>query len=329
MLRARIAGVGSYLPKRVITSSELETRWDLPAGWIERVTGVRERRYATEETSAEMGAAAARQALEHAELEAREIDLIIGASIVPQQAIPCTATFVQRELGLSGASCPCFDINATCLSFLFALHTAAHFVDAGTFRNVLIFSSEVMNSGLNPETPESAVLFGDGAAAVLVSRSPENDPACLWDAQFSTDSQGAEWTQCVGGGSLHHPNHPANTPEMQMFAMNGPAVYKMALKRLPAFMDCFFQRIGWQRESVGTIVPHQASLHGVNLLTQRLRFRPQQVVSNLATRGNCGAASIPLLLSETAHSGRLQRGDRLILAGTGAGFSMGIVAMTF
>src|SRR5205085_11640400 len=137
----------------VVPSSELEATWDLPGGWIERVAGVRERRYATKETSVGMAADAARQAIAHAELDPSDIDLIIGASITPQQAVPCTAVFVQRALGLAETGCPCFDMNATCLSFLYALNTAAHFLHAGEVRNVLTISSEIQSISANLNQP--------------------------------------------------------------------------------------------------------------------------------------------------------------------------------
>src|SRR5687768_11227363 len=143
MLPVSIAGLGSYLPERRVTSAELERRFDLSPGWVERVTGVRERRYAGEsETTAGMAAAAARQALERAGLEPRDLDAIIGASSGPQQLIPCTAALVQRQLEAPDGRSACFDMNATCLGFLLALQTAAHMIAAGVYRTVLIFSAE-------------------------------------------------------------------------------------------------------------------------------------------------------------------------------------------
>ena len=165
MLKAKIADLGSYLPQRIVTSEEIAQKLGIPSGWIERVTGVCERRYVTDETVAFMGAQAARQACTHAGIELSEIDCIMGASATPQQVVPCTATFFQRELGLEATNCPCFDVDATCLSFLFALHTAAHFVAGGAYRNILIVSSEITTLTRNPEERESAVLFGDAAAA--------------------------------------------------------------------------------------------------------------------------------------------------------------------
>lgn len=329
MLKVRIAGLGSCLPERIVQSRELEQQWNLSEGWIARVAGVTERRYVTLETTVGMAASASRQAIAHAGLDASDIDLIIGASITPQQAVPCTAVFVQRELGLSEPSCPCFDVNATCLSFLFAFHTAAHLVSSGAYCNVLIFSSEIHSISMNPLEPASAVLFGDAAAAAVVSASEEGDPACVWDAQFETDSRAAEATQYPGCGSLHPPNDPTTTREMHLFTMDGTAIYRLAIKKLPDFVERFFVRLGWDRACVDAVVSHQASRHGLQLITERLGFCPAQVLTNLEKRGNCGAASVPLLLSEAVHSGRIQRGSRVILAGTGAGISMGMIALTF
>ena len=145
--------------------------WSVPEGLVEHAAGVYARRYATTETTAGMAAAAARQALANAGIPLQEIDAIVGASTVPQQAIPCTAAFVQRELGAPDGGSVCFDVNATCLSFLVALQNAAHLVAAGAYRNVLIFSSELGSRFLNPRQPQSAILFGDAAAAAVVTRA--------------------------------------------------------------------------------------------------------------------------------------------------------------
>lgn len=230
MLKAKLAGLGSYLPERRVTSEEIAQNLGIPSGWIERVTGVCERRYVSDETVASMGTEAARQACTHAGIALHEIDCIIGASATPQQVVPCTATFFQRALGLEDTNCPCFDVDATCLSFLFALHTAAHFVASGAYRNILIVSSEITTLTRNPEERESAVLFGDAAAAAIISRADEDEPACIWHAAFATDSRGAELTQVLGGGNLHHPNDPTTTPQQNRFAMRGKEVYKMTAR---------------------------------------------------------------------------------------------------
>jgi 3-oxoacyl-[acyl-carrier-protein] synthase III len=325
----RVTALGHYLPERVVTSAELEVALNLKPGWIERVTGVRERRYAgRHETSTGMAARAARVALERAGLTVGDVDLIIGASAALAQMIPCGAALLARELGGSEGQAFCMDVNATCLSFLTALHVAAPLLATGAYRRALIFSSENRVHSLNPDEPESAALMGDAAVAAVVERAPDGDPARLCHARFATHTVGADYTRILGGGTLHHPNDPETAREMNYFHMNGPAVYRLAAKVFPPFLDRFFEEVGWDREAV-TVVPHQASGHAVTHLAARVGFRPEQVITNLATRGNCVAASVPLALSEAVESGRIRRGDRVLLTGTGAGLTLGAVALTF
>lgn len=328
-LPVKIAGLGWYLPERRVSSAELEQQLDLPAGWVERTTGVSERRYATHETSVSMAAAAARMALARAALTAADLDAIICASTAPQQAIPCTAALLQRELSAPDGGSACFDVNATCLSFLVALQIAAHLVTGGLYRRVLIVSSELASRSLNPQEWESAVLFGDSAAAAVVTPAAAAEASAIWHSQVITYSSGADLTSLVGGGTLHHPNDPLTTPVMNTFHMDGPAIFKKATRLLGPFLENFFAQLGWTRSQVNLVVPHQASRHGVELLTARLGFQPEQVFLNLPTRGNCISASIPLALSEAYDAGRLRRDDRVVLVGSGAGLTFGALALTF
>jgi 3-oxoacyl-[acyl-carrier-protein] synthase-3 len=331
MIRAnfpvRLAGLGWYLPERVVTSAELETKWGIPAQWIGRVTGVRERRYAAAETSAGMAAAAARMALDQAGISGSSIDLIVGASAAPQQALPCTAAFVQRELALTDGASACFDVNATCLSFLAALQAVSHLVAAGTYRCALIVSSEITSHSLNPAEPESAGLFGDAAAAAVVVASAADDASYVGTSLFETHSSGAELTAVRGGGTLHHPNDPNTTAAMSLFQMDGPGVLAAASRLLDPFMERFLRESGRAPADFDAVIPHQASRAGVRLLWTRYGFHRDQVVLNLETRGNCVGASIPLALAEAVHDGRLHRGQRLLLVGTGAGLTLGAMEL--
>ncbi len=327
-LPARIAGLGAYLPPRIVTNAELETELQLEPGWIFDRTGVRERRRCAGESSAFMAAAAARDALAMAGLSADDLTAIIGASSTPQQAIPCTAVFVQRELGAAEGVAACFDVNATCLSFLAAFEVAARLVASGAHRHVLVFSAESAAHSLNPHEPESAVLFGDAAAAVVVSHAGDSGSA-LYTTRLQTWHSGAELSQISGGGTLHHPNDPSTTSAHNFFAMRGPQLYRKAAPLLLPFMDALCASAGWTRPDVHAVVPHQASRHGIELGWKLLGFREEQIVVNLATRGNCIAASMPLALAESVASGRIQRGDRVLLFGLAAGLSLGGAALTF
>lgn len=327
-LPVRIAGIGSYLPPRIVTNEELEPALGLPAGWVFERTGVRERRRCNGESSSFMAAQAARNALHMAGLSADDLTAIIGASSTPQQAIPCTAVFVQRELGAREGLAACFDVNATCLSFLAAFDVAARLVAGGVHQHVLVFSSESAAHSLNPNEPESAVLFGDAAAAVVVSHAGDSASA-LHTTRLQTWNSGAELSQISGGGTLHHPNDPDTTAAHNLFAMRGPQLFRKAAPLLKPFMDELCASAGWARDDIAAVVPHQASRHGIELGWKMLGFREEQIVVNLATRGNCIAASMPLALAESVASGRIVRGDRVLLFGLAAGLSLGGAALTF
>lgn len=329
MVPMMIAGLGWHLPEQIVTSAELERRLGLAPGWVERATGITERRRATRETSAGMAAAAGRRALRAAGMGPADLDLIIAASSAPQQAIPCTAVLVQRALGAPDGGSACFDLNATCLSFLCAVQTAAHLLAAGAYRAALVVSSEIAGPSLNPSAPESYVLFGDAAAAAVLVRTPAGGASALVCEQFASYSSGADLIHLLGGGTLHHPNDPSTGPALNLFHMDGPGIYRKALRTLGPFLDGFFDRAGWRREEVDALVPHQAGRHGLELLTSRLGFQPGQIVTNLATRGNCVAASIPLALGEAVAAGRIRRGQRVLLIGTGAGLTIGALGLVF
>jgi len=329
MLPVKIAGVGYYLPPCIVTSAQLESQLNLTPGWIAEVTGVRERRRCVDETSVQIGAAACRMALTQANLSSNDINLLIGASTAPEQLIPCTAALVHRELGFPDGGCGCFDVNATCLSFVVALRTAAYQIAAGAAQTALIYSSEIAHKSLNPSEPESAVLIGDAAAAVVLSRTVPGETSAIWQSRLRTYSSGADLTTILGGGSRHHPNDADTTPEMNHFHMNGPAIYRMVYRLCEPFMDECLSAVGWKREEINVVVPHQASGRGVQMLIRKGGFRPEQVIDDVAMRGNCVAASIPLALAEAVCAGRIQRGHKVLLIGSGAGLSLGAVALTF
>lgn len=329
MIPVKITGLGSYLPARVVTSTELETTLDIPRGWIAQVTGIHERRYVTGETAVDMAVGAAERALADAGLTPADLDAIVGASSAPQQTIPCTAALIQRQIGAPDGDSVCFDMNATCLSFMVALHMVGQMVAAGVYRNALVCSSEMARFSRNPAERESAVLFGDAAAAAVITCAAPGEPSALWHAQFATYSSGADLTTVRGGGTLHHPNDPATTPEMNMFHMDGPMVFRRATRLIAPFLDTFFAELGWQYSEVDLVVPHQSSRHGIAQLWTRLGFSEAQVFSNLAERGNCIAASVPLALAEAVDQGRIARGDRVVLIGTGAGLTLGALALTY
>lgn len=330
MFPVKIAALGSFLPPRIVTNDELADRLGIDPTWIARATGVLERRYASPaETPLLMGTRAAQTALQAAGLTPDDLDLIVGASASPQQTIPCTAALLARELGVSDGRAACFDLNATCLSFPLALHTVATLLASGSYGTALIVSSERASPSLNPQEHESAVLFGDAAAAAVVTRTPAGEASAIWGGRFVTHPSGADSTVVLGGGAGYHPNDPATTPEMNLFRMAGPRVYRQGARLIGPFLDTVLADFGWDRGQIDALVPHQASRHAIELLHTRLGFRPDQVVNNIAQRGNCVSASLPLALTEAVAAGQIQRGARVLLGGSGAGLTLGLVALTF
>jgi 3-oxoacyl-[acyl-carrier-protein] synthase-3 len=313
-LRVKVASTGFYAPPRVETAADLAPRIGMREDWIIERTGVRERRISDEPVEV-MAARAARAALQSGGAP----DLIINASVSPRQVLPDTSVYVQHELGLEGI--PSFSIHASCLSFLVALQNAAALVAAGTFRRVLVVSAERGTFGRNLSDPESAALLGDGAAAAVLEPTPRGEASEIAGFRMSTWPKGAALTELRGGGQAHSPDDPATRPEDNLFSMDGPGVFKMARRRVPALVRELLAEQGLGVDDIDWVVPHQASGPGLEMLP-RMGFPAERTVNIVGQYGNCVAASIPMALAHLAASGRLRRGQRLLLLGTGAGFSV-------
>lgn len=313
-LRVKVAATAFYAPPRVETAAQLGPRIGKSEDWIVTRTGVAERRI-SEEPVEVLGARAARAALQ----SGPEPDLIINASTTPRQLLPDTSVFIQEQLGFEGI--PSYSVHATCLSFLVALHNAAALVAAGAYRRVLVVSAERPSPSRNMAEPESAALVGDGAAAAVLEPTPRNETSELIGWRMTTWPKGAELTEVRGYGQRCDPNDPTTRPEDQMFAMDGPGVYKMARRRVLELAMGLLKDHGLAISDVDWVVPHQASGPGLELLS-RMGFPADRVINIVGQYGNCVAASIPMALAHLATNGRVQRGDRVLMLGTGAGLSV-------
>lgn len=324
-LPIRILGTGEHVPAICIESHSLDQRWNKAAGWTVRHAGIERRYYAAEhETTSSMGASAACSALAAAGLQAQELDCIVSACSVMEQAIPCSAVLIQRQLGLEHSGIPAFDINATCLSFVAALDLVSSAIAVGRYKRVLIVSSEIASAGLRWDDPETAMLFGDGAAAVVLGGSDDADGAELLGSHFETFSAGADLCQVRSGGTRIRPRADM-TAFLQgaCFEMQGRATYRMAAQRLPHFLERLFERARTGLDQLSCIVPHQASAKGLAHLEAALKLPSSMLVKVLANRGNQMAASIPVALHHAISSGRVRRGELMALVGSGAGLSFG------
>lgn len=311
-VRIRIVGTGAHLPVTIQTSAELAPLISRSEEWIVNRTGVRERRIA----DLPMDAMAAR-AVQQAMGDGPRPDLLINASLTPMQLVPDSSVFILHRLGWEGV--PSFSVHATCMSFLVALQTAAGWLQTGAARRVAIVSAEQGSFCRDLDHPESAALIGDAAAAAIVETPPEGDDAALLAWGMTTWPEGRHLAELPGLGIRKPPYGPDTRPEDMLFRMEGPKLYRMALRRVEELVDDLLDRSGLDRDDIDLVVPHQPSGPAVTSLSRHLGFDSEKVVDIVGDTGNCIAASTPMALHHAVASGRLRRGMRLLLLGTGAG----------
>ncbi len=325
----KIVSTGKYLPKRKITAQALADKIGVSSEWIAKKSGVMVRYFVEDETTSQMATFAAKAALAAANLSIQSIDCIVCANTVPEQGIPCTAALVQAQFGAAAAGIPAFDLNATCLSFVTALDTLSYLIDAGRYQRILLISSEIATLALDWADHESCTLFGDGAAAVIVARSPATATSAILASRMETYGEAAALAQCLGGGTKHHPREYVAHPESFIFQMQGRAIYRMASKILPGFLDRLFGPMGISMADIDLVIPHQASLMSMRLLRKQLQIPEDSLMVIAHDHGNTIAASIPMALHEAIRQGKLKRGDRALLLGTAAGFSVGGIVLEY
>jgi 3-oxoacyl-[acyl-carrier-protein] synthase-3 len=314
MLNCKIVSTGLYMPPRVQTAAELAPLIGRSENWIVSRTGVKERRIA-EEPMEVLAAKAAREALGQGPAP----DLILNASTTPLQLIPDSSVYIQKELGLDGT--PAWSTHATCLSFVAATVTGASMIQSGLVHRVLVVSSETGTGFRNMKQPESAALFGDGAAAAILEATPESEQSAILDWHMSTWPEGADFTEFRGAGTRRPPDGPDTKPEDNLFTMNGPRVFRLAVNRGKESLDILFSRNQLRMEDIDWLVLHHASGPAMEAFVQH-GFARERVINNIAEYGNCIAASIPIALATANAEGKLKRGDLILMGGTGAGLSI-------
>ena len=334
MRTIRITGTGSALPGRIVTNKELEQMVETSDEWIRERTGIAERHVSVGETVVTLASEAARKALEQAGKRAEEIDLILVATCSPEQYLPCCACQVQAAVGAVNALA--FDVNAACSGFLFALNTADAYLRTGLAKNALIIGSEVLSKLVDWKDRGSCILFGDGAGAVVVERC-EASPGILGRALHS-DGTGGGVLQC-GARELTTPyarTSAAKTDQKQQtddrehyIQMDGQEVYRFATRRVPQCIEEALSDAGLAVPDIDLFVLHQANARIIDAVAKRLHADREKFPTNLERVGNLSSASIPVLLDELHKQGKLHRGDHIVLAGFGAGLTIGACVMTW
>ncbi|MCS7081945.1 MAG: ketoacyl-ACP synthase III [Bacteroidetes bacterium] len=321
-VRAAITAVGHFLPEERLTNQDLERLVDTTDAWIQERTGIRERRVLRDPTKATayMAARAAEEVLQKRGIEAEELDLIIVATVTPDMFFPATACLVQQAIGARRAWG--FDLSAACSGFLFALVTGAQFIATGQHRKVLVIGADKMSAITDYTDRRTCVLFGDAAGAVLLE--PALDPEVgILDARLYCDGSGAEALCMKGGGSLNPPSYKTIDAKLHFLYQDGPTVFKRAVEGMADVAAEIMARNGLTGQDVTYLVPHQANWRIIEATARRMGIGREKVMMNIDRYGNTTAATIPLCLYDW--EGRLKKGDNLILAAFGAGYTWGAI----
>jgi 3-oxoacyl-[acyl-carrier-protein] synthase-3 len=322
-LFARIAGTGSYLPEKVLTNADLEKLVDTSDEWIVSRSGIRERHLIGDgQTTSDMAVEAARKAMEAAGVEASEIELIIVGTTTPDFIFPSTACLVQNRLGALG--CAAFDVNAACSGFLFALSVADKFIRAGTVKTALVIGAEALTRMLDWTDRNTCVLFGDGAGAVVLKADSETG---ILSTHLHADGSKKDLLHCPVGVSSGFNEGEKNAGVRVM--MTGSEVFKYAVKALDAVVEETLAANGLDRHAIDWLIPHQANLRIIEATAKRLDMPMERVIVTVHKHGNTSSGSVPLALDEAVRSGKVQRGQLLLLEAFGGGFTWGSALLRY
>jgi 3-oxoacyl-[acyl-carrier-protein] synthase-3 len=324
MNAAGILGTGTALPEKIITNHDLEKMVETSDQWITERTGIRERRQAApEETTSTLSVQASRRALEMAGLTPQDLDLIICSTISPDMPLPSTASFIQHELG--APDCCAFDLAAACSGFLFGMTVAEQFIKTGKARHVLVIGAELLSRYIDYQDRATCVIFGDGVAAGVLGAV--ESPSGILAAEMHTNGTFADHLFIPAGGTAK----PASCETVQardhFIKMRGNELFKVAVRSLEEVSRRVMQQANVCAEQLALFIPHQANQRITDAVQQRLGLPPEKVYTNISRVGNTSSASIPICLDECVRSGRIKKGDLVLMSAFGAGVTWGAVLM--
>ena len=323
-MRACIAGWGAAVPAGRLTNADLEARVDTSDQWILERTGIRERRYAAEgETTATLAIEAGANAIKGAGLTPDDIDLLVIATTTPEQPIPHTGAFVGDGLGLH---CGSFDINVGCAGFIYELVTGAALLQAGNLRHVLVIGCETLSRIVDPRDRGTCIIFGDGAAGVVLAPTTDDGAGILgWD--LGCDGSATGLVGLPAGGSRLPASQDTIDEGLHYLKMQGQEVFRRAVRTVVESVNVTLTRSGITVDDVDWFIPHQANLRIIEAAASRLSIPRERTVVNIERYGNTSAASIPLAMSEAADDGRIRDGELVLMSGMGAGMAWGSVVV--
>ena len=322
-MRSQIIGTGSYVPERVVTNEDLARLMDTSDAWIRERTGIEERRFVSEgQGSSHLGTHAAQKALNSAGLKPEDIDFIVAATLSPDYYFPGIGCLIQEMLDIPGVGA--LDVRNQCCGFIYALSVADSYIRSGFYERILVVCSEVQSTALRLDTSgrDTAILFGDGAGAVVLGQSTEDSRGVL-SSHLHADGRYAKELWLDVPGSINHPwlSHEMLDQERHRAQMNGREVFKHAVRRFPEVITEGLQANDLTIDDVSLIIPHQANKRITDAVAKRLGVNSNKVYSNIERYGNTTSASIPLALDEAYQNGLINEGDIIVLAAFGSGFT--------
>jgi len=320
-IHAAITGIGAFLPEYILTNEELSTMVDTSDEWIMQRIGIKERRIFKEEGKAtsDMGVSAVLQLLEKTNTAPEEIDLLICATITSDRPFPATGNVITRKAGLKNAWS--FDINAACSGFIYALTTASQFVESGRYKKVIVVGAEKMSSIVDYTDRNTCPLFGDAAAAIMLE--PTNENLGVMDHINYTDGKGRHYLHMKAGGSKRPASHETVETKQHFVHQDGKTVFKYAVSRMADVAVEIMEKNNIQPQDLNWLVPHQANMRIIDAVASRMGIEREKVMINIEKYGNTTAATIPLCLFD--YESQLKKGDNIILAAFGAGFTWGAI----
>jgi 3-oxoacyl-[acyl-carrier-protein] synthase III len=326
MYNANITGVGMYMPEKILDNHFFEKIVDTNDEWIVSRTGIKERRREENGATSDMAAKAAQDLLKSKNMSAEEIDVIIVATVTPDMFFPATACLVQDKIGAKNAWG--FDLSAACSGFLFALQTGAGLIEGGAYKNVLVIGADKMSSIVDYTDRNTCLLFGDGASAVLLEPTEDLNYG-VKDSLLHCDGSGGESLYMKGGGSLNPPTHETVDKGYHTLYQDGKTVFKEAVKGMADISVEIMEKNNLKSDDIAYLVPHQANLRIIDATANRMGIEKEKTIINIHKYGNTTAATIPLCLTEFYREGKIKKGDNLILAAFGAGFTWGSIYLTW
>ena len=319
--RAVITGIHAWVPDYILTNAELSRMVDTSDEWITQRVGIKERRILKEEGlgSSDLGEHAVKGLLEKTGTSPGDIDLLICATVTPDMAFPATANIISEKAGIKNAFS--FDLNAACSGFLFALQTGASFIEAGKYRKVIVVGADKMSSITDYTDRTSCPLFGDAAGAVLLE--PGKEGYGIMDHIFHTDGSGQKYLHMKAGGSVRPASHETVDAREHYIYQEGQSVFKFAVVNMADVAAEIMERNKLKSDDIAWLVPHQANLRIIDATGRRMGLPPEKVMINIQNYGNTTTATIPLVLWE--YEKKLKKGDKIILAAFGGGFTWGSI----